>query len=302
MSEEAIDEYMRKLRRKSESTKELKRYALERLDDYTNNHLDQLDRDDIEDFIEYLQSEGMKKTSINQYLSAVRSYYDYRQDNIDPGVGEEELRKNLSKRQRFNRITKVPNLKTSGRTKSPIPKSEVERIIKEARGKVDYHYRLITLLALFGLRKNELLSLKSEYVDLSDMMIYIPEKISKTQSSARKIPIPSVGADLLNTAGKYVLGRNGSSSNPYSQSFPNRVLSKYENDRTGHIYPHRFRITFNTFMVEAGVDDFIIKKLMGHNVEKDMTEYYRGESETLFEDMREAMESKNYVTDILERI
>lgn len=293
---ETIEGYIDSLKRKSSKTKEIRRYALKRLENWADKRIEDLEEADVEDFIEDLQAEGLKNSTINNYLSAVRQYFKYLRKNLPIGVNEQELRETLIKQKRYDQIIDVKNLQELGKQKEAIPKSTIEDLLKRAKEHNTRHYRIIVLLAYFGVRKGELLNLQHDHVDRDDRKIRIVE--SKTLAGRREIPYAEAIGPFLegNDDSEYVVGKD------YSVSTFNYLLNTYQNESTGNLYPHRFRETVDTYLIEAGVDKYIINQLMGWKGQGDMADYYRGKTKRLEFEKRTAMEDKHYLLPILKDV
>jgi len=301
VKDDLIREYINSQRRMSDSSIKIKRVALQSLADNISKPLDEVDVQDVEDWIQQ-QRRKNKNSTVNQYLTSIKQFYDWLRDNIPVGVGVDEVRENVQKRQRYKRIQKIRPLEEDRKEKKKIEGDDIVQILSDAKDYAQHHYRFIAIGLIFGMRKGEILNLKTEYIDMREMTIDIPKKLAKTPSAVRSIPIPGWAKPVTKPDGEYWLGPEGGSK-PYSDTTFNVALkNNYETQSTGSLYPHRFRITFDTFMIERGVDDYIIKKLMGHKTDQDMTEYYRGESESLEEEKRRVMEEDHYMKHILEEV
>lgn len=300
VNNDLIKDYLDAQIRKADSTMKVRRVALQSLNSYVDD-LRTSSPKEVDAWMSHLKENGRKNTTINQYLTAVKDFYGWLMDNIEIGLDKEEVRQNVRKQQSYSKIKKIPPLDEYSKKKKKLERKDIKYLLEKSKERATHHYRFIALGLIFGFRKMELLELKTDFVDFKNMEVNIPPELAKTKSSKRSIPVPSWSKSVLRPDGEYVIGANGGSE-PYSESMFNAALNNYENSSTGHIYPHRLRITFNTFMVEKGVPNFIIKKLMGHKTDKDMTDYYRGESSTLDDQKRKVMEEKHYMKPILDEI
>jgi len=293
-----IDEFIDNLYRRSDSTKQLYRHALTRLDEYTDKELSTLEKNDIEDWIDEMRV-NLKNSTVNQYLIAVKQFYKYLKRNIDPGVTKEELRNGLRRQSEFEQIINIDPLeRVDTHGGQAINKSDIETLLHASKGKT-HHRRMFVLFLYFGLRKAELLGLKTSSIDYNNREIKIERETTKNVSSVRTLPYSPEIDEFMETDEKYLLGYSG---HGYSDSMPNMACQEYDNLVEGKLYPHRFRITFNSYMIENDVDDFVIKKLMGHATDRDMTDYYHGQTKQLEEDMRRAMTEDHFLLPILREV
>lgn len=295
---DGIEDYVATLKRRAENTKASRRYALERLNRWADGDVAGLSEDNIEEYIVYLQAEGLKNSTINAYLSAIREYFKYLKKQLTPGVGEAELRELFLTQQRYDAIIEIEGLNTLEDDKEAISKEAIEDILQRAKDKSEQQYRIILLLAYFGLRKSELINLRCADVDTDKREIRIVD--SKTAAGYRTIPYAPEIVPFLDCDREYVI--ESTQGGAYSESAFNHILRKYENDLTGRLYPHRLRSTLDTYLIEAGVDKYVISLLMGWKGSEDMVDYYRGRTEQLIDLKRAAMEREHYLIGILRRL
>lgn len=118
---------------------------------------------------------------------------------------------------------------------------------------IDAHWVLAVVLLFTGMRRSELMSLKREDLDFESQFISI--KKSKTSNGIRYVPIP----DRLVTWVQEWLDLA-----PTMKSWEG-IIGRYWNvySTNGHT-PHDCRHTYITMLVEAGVDDRLVKTLVGH--------------------------------------
>lgn len=296
---EKIEKFIGQLKRKSENTKESRKNALYRLENYVEKEIDQLEEDDIEDFIRYLQDgEDLRHSTINNYLSAIRQYYKYLEKQLTIGVTEDELRQTLQDQKRYNSIIDIDNLPERDTVKRAIPRSGVEDLLRRAKEKNEQLYRIFVLLGYLGVRKGELIHLRGAQVKRGEREIEIEN--SKTLSGERTIPYSPEIEEFMECDGEYLI--ESSQGGCYSPPALNNALRRYENDITGHLYPHRLRETLDTYLLEEGVDKFIINKLMGWKGSGDMADYYRGRTEKLKKEKRRVMEEDHYLLPLLKKV
>lgn len=151
-------------------------------------------------------------------------------------------------------------------------KDEIELIWKQ---KDDKYYQIILMLLYNGVRISELLDLKKENVHLDEQ--YFDVISSKTENSIRKVPIadkvlpfyqnwyttdPSCEYLLHTEDGKHFKYRN------YYDSYFHPLMEQLGIKRT----PHCCRHTCISMLAEAGTDQTIIKKIVGHSGAMTLTE------------------------------
>lgn len=297
---EISEKFIKNLHRKSSNTKNLYKTILRRLEGHSETDIGDLTETEIEGYIKYLKDEGLKNSSINRHLSGIRMFFKYLKTELPPAVTEDELREQLEKIRQYDKIINIQSLEKEWwkQEKKAIEVPELRRILERAKKKNKNHYRTIVLLTYFGLRKTELRELKGDDVDLVNRKIHIRRSSTKTAHSVRDIPFSIDIAKYLERDG-YIIpspitGHEKQSSNAF-----NSMLREYEDGDMGHLYPHRFRISLNTHLVEDGVDRYVVKLILGHSTQYDMTDYYTGESKELKRKMREAMEEKHYLLPVL---
>ncbi len=148
--------------------------------------------------------------------------------------------------------------------RQPFSTSEIERLW--AWLDTNVYFNVILILIYTGLRISELLDLKKENVNLSEHWFDVTA--SKTQSGIRKVPI----ADKILPFFEYWYNLNDCE---YLISTPDGKHFGYRNyydsywkplmDQVNMKHrPHDCRHTCVSLLSEAGVDDRMIKKIVGH--------------------------------------
>ena len=151
-------------------------------------------------------------------------------------------------------------------------KDEIDLIWKQ---KGDKYYQIILMLLYNGVRISEFLDLKKENFHLDEQ--YFDVISSKTENRIRKVPIADKvlpfykawynahpdSKYLIHTEdGKNFLYRN------YYDSYFHPLMEQLNINRT----PHCCRHTCVSMLAEAGVDQTIIKKIVGHSGAMTLTE------------------------------
>ncbi len=159
-------------------------------------------------------------------------------------------------------------------------KRDRDKFTREEVGRVwtmqeDPYYQIILMLLYSGVRIGELLDLKKENVHLDEQ--YFDVLASKTENGIRKVPIadkvlpfykswmekaPECEYLLHSPEGKHFLYRN------YYDSYYWPLMKDLSIDRT----PHCTRHTTISMLAEAGVNQTIIKRIVGHSGAMNLTE------------------------------
>jgi integrase len=150
---------------------------------------------------------------------------------------------------------------------------EAGRLLKEATKSENPHLYPILLTALeTGMRRGEIMKLRRPYLDMKTGKIYIPDsKIGKPRHAP-------VSARLIHTLSKipqhpdsdfFFAGKGGKPFHDVRTSFENACRRAGIKD----FHFHDLRHTFVTHMIDAGIDLYIIGKIVGHT-NATMTERY----------------------------
>ena len=151
-------------------------------------------------------------------------------------------------------------------------KNEIDIIWEQ---KEDKYYQIVLMLLYSGVRISEILDLKEENVHLNEQ--YFDVICSKTENGIRKVPIadkvlsyykawyescPECEYLLHTEAGKHFEYRN------YYDSYFKPLMEQLGINRT----PHCCRHTCISLLAEAGINQTIIKKIVGHSGAMTLTE------------------------------
>jgi len=205
--------------------------------------------------------EGVSAKTIRFETYLVRSFLSFHDIEIPP----KKLR--IPRKAGRSRIDRIPSL------------AEIQKLISSTRSR---RLRLaIMTMALCGLRLNECLSLRREWIDLERGFITLPPEIVKT-GKGREIPIPSeLKEELKRYLEEYPYERgylfcvegNPEKRIPTSRfreqyiSLLRRLgLDKKTPDGSAYqLHPHVFRKWYRTMLESAGVNKLLIDLWMGHN-------------------------------------
>lgn len=160
------------------------------------------------------------------------------------------------------------NIKNAGNpnayNRKPFTKTEVKRVWDTCESNI--YYTVILMLIYSGCRISELLDLKKEHVNLGERYFNIVQ--AKTEAGIRIVPI----ADKVLPFFEYWYGHSGCEYllctpegghfiyRNYYDSYWLPLVEALDIDHT----PHCTRHTCISMLAVAGVDDKIIKKIVGH--------------------------------------
>lgn len=215
----------------------------------------------ITEFIQEL-FKTQKDTSVCRILSSLRSFYKFL------------LRSNLIKQNPF---LSIKNPKTAMREIKILDQHEVEKFLNLIPYSTSLQLRdraMFEVLYSCGMRVSELVNLKLSQIDFE-------EKIIRFVGKGGKIRITPLGSKAAEFLEKYIkvarfnierekksefvfLNKNGSKLT--RQGFW-KILKKYfkKFNIAKNIYPHIFRHSFATHMIESGADLRIVQELLGHS-------------------------------------
>ncbi|NMM65453.1 tyrosine-type recombinase/integrase [Clostridium sp. P21] len=232
-----------------------------------------LDAKMVESYVLYLQSKGIKGTTINSYLQ-----------NISP------ILKYCVKKGYISQDFNIPYVKVQEELKEILTEEELDILLQPPKNKDFVSVRVYTciwLLASTGLRASELRNLKVNNINMIDRVITCNYTKNKR---ARYLPISS---SLYKVLEDYLNLRKGTGEEYLFPTVYGDILSrtslqkgivKYCRERgiekTGiHIYRH----TFITRSVEKNVSLLILKNITGHSSFKQLNHYYNARMSSMVE-------------------
>lgn len=197
----------------------------------------------------------MADSMYNQSLAALHIIYD-------KVLNQPRKLKNLSYRKTKKNVWVV------------LSKDDIVDILKQTSN--PKHKAIIACLYFLGMRTGELLNLKFSDIDRNNMRIHVR---GGKGNKDRQITITSNMLDMLEHYYKsckvkpkiYVF--EGQKKGKYSSTSVNNIVKRHQ-DRIGKdIWPHLFRHSIATHMINGGVNVLEIMRFLGHNDIK-TTEYY----------------------------
>lgn len=214
----------------------------------------------IKEYLEYLYSRNLTKSSISRKLSSVRGLYNYL---IKEGITDTNY---------FERIT---NPKKDLHLPKFLKEEELNKIFSVCSENTPIEKRntlIIELLYATGLRVSELVNIKLTDIDQKEKVIKVLGKGSKERlvlynnhTSKAMTAYLQNGYNYFNkiNSGYLILNKNGTKlSERYVRNIINDLVRKAGLDIK--ISPHTIRHTFATDMLQAGSDLMTVKELLGH--------------------------------------
>jgi integrase len=226
----------------------------------------------------YAEWRGKRSAStVNKELLRIRSVTSFAEKFLG-------LPSNFS----FERIN-VPETTENTRFVVPFSIQECKRILEWMAAKPHYH-DMILLMLITGMESKAVSLMTKDWWNVKAKLLFVfPQKISgvidaKTQHRARKIPISKTMLEIYKRG--HIFAEHGRSFNTKCQKLFRKCAVE-----TGikSIHCHRFRHTFASQALSAGLDVIRISKMLGHkniNVTlKHYADFVLSESESGFEGM-----------------
>lgn len=216
-------------------------------------------RTDLDDFLWSQREKGLKPASLFRKVESLKSYF-----------GFEMLESNLAESPAETlRTPRIP-----ARLPKFLTKEEASRLLA-APNTADYEdvrdRAMLELLYASGLRVSELVSMKTEAVNLQDGWARVLGKGNKE----RMVP---VHPRALTAVRIYLTEREKRFKNPSAELFLGRTGKKLSRTqfwrrlqelgkRAGikqHLHPHLLRHTFATHLLQGGADLRSVQEMLGH--------------------------------------
>ena len=206
-----------------------------------------LNREDIISYIDELVQRGYSKSAQNQYINAIKFYYE----------------KHLGRERTFYFIERPFK---DQRVPIVLSKSETQRLF-HAVDNLKHRTILYTIYGC-GLRISELINLKMSDVDREFMCLWIRKGKGNKD---RQIPISLKLLELLERYYKtyqpidYLI--NGQYGLQYSAGSIQKIVKAacQKASIKKHVTPHTLRHSFATHLLENGTDLRCIQSILGHN-------------------------------------
>lgn len=220
-----------------------------------------LSRDQIRDFLSSLYLKTSNRSTVSRKIYAVRSFFQY-------------LIRHGSTEKNPMDLVSIP--KADKKLPEILTEDEMLKFLNDLPGESIIEIRNKALFELFyasGLRLSELTSLKMENVNLSERMLRVLGKGNKE----RIVPFNRKTAEILQdyltisnkeykNRGDYIfLNFRGKKISERGVEKIVKEVFKKLNDSGKNVYPHLFRHSFATHLLQRGVDLRMIQELLGHS-------------------------------------
>jgi integrase/recombinase XerC len=227
-----------------------------------------LDTQHIRVFAAHSHAGGLSPRSVQRRLSAVRSFYEFL-IRENQGTGLPVLLSGV----RHNPANDVRAPKAAKRLPETLDPDQMARLLDIPPGDsfVMRDRALMELLYSSGLRLAELVGLDVDHLQLAEGMVRVLGKGNKT----RIVPVGSIAVDVLKkwlleraTKAKpeekaLFVGRGGRRLGP--RAVQTRVgLWARRQGLSMHVYPHLFRHSFATHLLESSRELRGVQELLGH--------------------------------------
>lgn len=220
-----------------------------------------ISKDEIRNYLRYLDDLKYKNTTISRMLSALRHFYSYLE---------------LNKKADNNLFKAIRNPKKEKKLPNFLQSDELEKIFDAIDIDTDLGLRnrlIIELLYATGLRVSELVNVKIEDIDMKNREIKVLGKGSKERivffgeyaSKYLSMYISSARNNLLNgKSSKYLFLNNRGEQ--ISTRGIEKLVVKIVDDAAikHHVSPHVLRHTFATDLLNNGADLKSVQELLGH--------------------------------------
>jgi site-specific recombinase XerD len=232
----------------------------------------QITREVIRDYIVWLASHRVAKTSINRKLSALRCFYEYLVIEQIVPKSPIPIRTNERNSPRSSLSLKLdrrlPEFLTYPEMKDILDKSDSEGTLNTR------NQAILELLYATGMRISEICNLDLEDLDLSERQIRVIGKGSKEREVLFGIPAGKALRDYLDNARNKLIGhssekalfvnyRGGRLSSRWIQKQLKRTARMKGIEK--NVHPHVLRHTFATHMLDGGADLRVVQELLGHS-------------------------------------
>jgi integrase/recombinase XerC len=242
--------------------KDLESFGAFILNEYQTASIDQVNYQQIRNWIVTLADGGVSNRTINRKISSLNSYYKFLQ-KID-AIGTNPLAKHKA-------------LKTNKKIQIPFSEQEMSTVLDSLTLEADFeglrNRLMVELFYATGIRRIELIQIKLGDIDLHNKTL----KVLGKRNKERYIPLISSVIDSLNL---YIIERNTLTSIKDKEylfltkkgvkiyeTLVYRIINDYFSKVSSKVKrsPHILRHSFATHLLNQGANLNAVKELLGHS-------------------------------------
>lgn len=254
-------EYIGYIKKFSPNTIKAYRQDIEQFIDYFREKQQTPGRDGIREFISVVFLKTKNKATIQRKIYAIKSFYSYL---LQQGVMEKNPFDVISSPKTDKKLPQVLTEREMNRFLDDLP----EHNFLALRNKAAFEFLYAT-----GLRISELTNLKHVDIDLNEGLVRVlgkgnKERIVPFHDKAKEILLKYLSAvkKKFKTEKEYIF--LNSKGNKITDRSVERILQSTFRDimlSNRNVYPHLFRHTFATHLLQRGANLRVIQELLGHS-------------------------------------
>lgn len=253
-------EYAAYIKKFSDNTIKAYRQDIEQFFDYFRESKQQIDRDSIREFISTIFLKTKNKATISRKIYAIKSFYKYL---VRQGVIEKNPFDVISSPRTDKKLPQVLTVKEMAQFLDSLPQDN----FLSTRNRAIFEFLYAT-----GLRISELTNLKKADVDLIEGLTRVlgkgkKERIVPFHNKARQMLEKYLAAarEKFKTEKEYIF--LNSRGGKITERSVERILQASYRDimlSNKKVYPHLFRHSFATHLLQRGANLRVIQELLGH--------------------------------------